>query len=66
MVWKTIKEKCHLQGKIEKNNDKPKSCGNDCCKCGDQCKRCGTECKCSTKKIYIRSPMFTYYTDTMH
>ncbi|KAL7287852.1 hypothetical protein TKK_0017919 [Trichogramma kaykai] len=71
MVWKIIKEKCHLHGKhSSKSNssdeNKPKSCGNGCCKCGEGCKRCGDKCKCSTRTIYIRSPMFTYYTDTMH
>lgn len=51
--------------KSPKNTKKSCKCGEHC-KCGERCKRCNGSCKCGTKRVYIRPPMFNYFTDTMH
>lgn len=40
------------------------------CSCEAQGKKCmcpcSCSCKCGTRRVYIRPPMFNYYTDMMH
>lgn len=51
-----------ISGKENEKSIKNKGCK----KCGERCKKCGEKCSCSVKRIYVRAPMFNYYTDLMH